>query len=407
MDSAKTPLSRYQKQLLLFLSVATFFEGYDFLALAQILPNLRQDMGLDKGDAGWLLMVVNFGAVLSYLLVRLADRWGRRRTLTVTIAGYTLFTFLSGLAPEIISFALLQLVARTFLLAEFAISMVYAAEEFPADRRGMAIGVVSACSSLGAIVCAAVVPVLLRLPYGWRTVYFVGIVPLVLLALARRNIRETKRFDEQGRIAPNRSLFHIWKTPYRKRVIKLALIWGATYAYTQNAVFFWKDFAVTERGFSDAQVGLSITLAALLSVPMVFAVGPFLDRVGRKRGAVVIFGLNAIGVLGSFTLGAKWALTAALVFSVFGVSAVLPVLNMFNTELFPTHLRGDAMAWANNLLGRITYVASPAVIGAWARDVGWSQAVSATAVFPVLALVLILVLLPETRARELEDTAAL
>jgi MFS transporter, putative metabolite:H+ symporter len=407
MDSPKTPLSRYQKQLLAFLSVATFFEGYDFLALAQILPNLRQDMGLDKGDAGWLLMVVNFGAVLSYLLVRMADRWGRRRMLTVTIAGYTLFTFLSGLAPEVISFAILQLVARTFLLAEWAISMVYAAEEFPADRRGMAIGVVSACSSLGAIVCAGVVPFLLRLPYGWRTVYFVGIVPLVLLAFARRNLRETKRFDEQARVGPKRSLFHIWTTPYRKRVIQLALIWGATYACTQNAVFFWKDFAVTERGFSDAQVGLSITLAALLSVPMVFAVGPFVDRVGRKRGAVVIFGLNAIGVLGSFTLGTKWALTGALVFSVFGVSAVLPVLNMFNTELFPTHLRGDAMAWANNLLGRITYVVSPAVVGVVARDVGWSRAVSATAVFPVLAVVLILVLLPETRARELEDTAAL
>jgi MFS transporter, putative metabolite:H+ symporter len=407
MDSPKTPLSRYQKQLLVFLSVATFFEGYDFLALAQILPNLRQDMGLDKSDAGLLLMVVNIGAVLSYVLVRLADRWGRRRMLTITIAGYTLFTFLSGLAPEVISFALLQLVARTFLLAEFAISMVYAAEEFPADRRGMAIGVVSACSSLGAIVCAGVVPALLQLPHGWRTVYFVGIIPLVLLALARRNLRETRRFHEHARAAPKRSLFHIWTTPYRKRVIHLALIWGATYACTQNAVFFWKDFAVTERGFSDAQVGLSITLAALLSVPMVFAVGPFVDRVGRKRGAVVIFGLGAIGVVGSFTLGAKWALTGALVFSMFGVSAVLPVLNMFNTELFPTHLRGAAMAWANNLLGRITYVVSPAVVGAWASDVGWSRAVSTTAVFPVVAVALILVLLPETRARELEDTASL
>jgi putative MFS transporter len=407
MESRKKPLSRYQKQLLLFLSVATFFEGYDFLALAQILPNLRQDMGLDKADAGWLLMVINVGAVLSYLLVRQADRWGRRRTLTVTIAGYTLFTFLSGLAPDVMSFAIVQLVARTFLLAEWAISMVYAAEEFPADRRGMAIGVVSACSSLGAIVCAGVVPALLRLPWGWRSVYFVGIIPLVLLAFARRNLRETRRFHEQAPSGRARSIFHIWTTPYRKRVIQLALIWGATYACTQNAVFFWKDFAVTERGFSDAQVGLSITLAALLSVPLVFAVGPFVDRVGRKRGAVIIFGLNAVGVLGSFTLHAQWSLTAALVLSVFGVSAVLPVLNMFNTELFPTHLRGDAMAWANNLLGRITYVISPAVVGLVARDLSWSTAVSATAVFPVIAVVLILILLPETRGRELEDTAAL
>jgi putative MFS transporter len=401
------PLSAYQKRLFVFLSVATFFEGYDFLALTQILPNLRASLGLDEAGAGLLVGFINVGTVLAYFLVRAADKLGRRRVLTITIAGYTALTFLSGLAPNVWVFASLQMAGRIFLLSEWAISMVIAAEEFPAARRGMVIGVVSACGSLGSVVCAGIVPSLLKAPWGWRTVYFVGIIPLVVLAYARQSLHETRRFEEQVRRGQRRSLFHIWKTPYRTRMLELGTIWFCTYVCTQNAVTFWKEFAVHQRGMTDGQVGGSITIAALAALPLVFLSGKLLDVAGRRAGAAVIYGLTAAGVFLSYTLDERWALTSALVFGIFGASAVLPVLNAYTTELFPTDLRGDAFAWSNNLIGRIGYVTAPAVVGYLARDVGWSQAVRLTAIFPVLALGLILSLLPETRARELEETAAL
>lgn len=405
--ATKTPLTSYQKQLFVFLSVATFFEGYDFFALTQILPNLRADMDLSKSDAGHLVTVINIGTILAYFLIRKADRWGRRAVLSTTIAGYAVFTFLTGLASNVYLFAACQLCARVFLIAEWATSMVYAAEEFPAARRGMVIGVISAFASLGAIICAGVVPLLLETPYGWRSVYFVGVVPLVLLAFARRNLRETRRFAEHAAAAKERSLFHIWHTPYRARLIHLSLIWGITYICNNTAVFFWKDFALSERGLTDAQVGQSITVAALVSAPLIFYAGALCDRLGRKWAAVIIFSSSAVGVLGTYTLHGQWALTVPLIFAIAGVSAVLPVLNAFTTELFPTDLRGDAFAWANNLLGRIGYVIAPSILGVVAQDIGWGPTISATAFLPLVALALILTLLPETNARELEDTARL
>jgi putative MFS transporter len=121
------PLTSYQKKLFLFLGVATIFEGYDFMALSQLLPKLRVAFDLEPAAAGYLIGTVNIGAVLAFFLVRMADRVGRRRMLTVTIAGYTAFTLLSGLAPNVYAFAFLQLLARVFLLAEWALSMVIAA----------------------------------------------------------------------------------------------------------------------------------------------------------------------------------------------------------------------------------------------------------------------------------------
>ncbi len=399
----------YQRRLFVFLSVATLFEGYDFLALAQILPNLRKDMGLTEGQGGLLFGAVNAGTIVAFLLVRRADRWGRKRVLTITIAGYTTFTFLSGFAPNVWVFAILQFFARVFLIGEWAISMVIAAEEFPAARRGMAIGVIQAFSSLGAIVCAGVVPMLLTTQYGWRSVYFVGIVPLVILAYARRGLKETERFvaEASGEAAEPRPLTHIFGTPYRKRVLQMSLIWFLSYVCTHTGVSFWKEFALAERGFTDADVGRAIVFAAPASLPFVFAAGKLLDVVGRRMGAAVIFLVGGAGIVACYQLHGFWPLTLALTFGIFGTSALPPVLNAYTTELFPTHLRGDAFAIANNLLGRVGYVVSPVVVGYAAGAVGWSLAVSCTVVFQIAALVLILMLLPETRGRELEDTARL
>lgn len=403
-----TPFTPAQRRLFVFLGVATFFEGYDFLTLTQILPNLRAEMGLSRQAAGWLVASINVGTVIAYLLVRHADRWGRRRVLSATIAGYTIASGLSGLAPNVWAFAALQLIARVFLIGEWATSLVYAAEEFPAERRGMVIGAINGFSSLGSVVCAGLVPILLKTPFGWRTPYFVGVLPLVVLIYARRNLQETRRFREQvGERGVERSFTAIVSTPYRNRLLLLGVIWMATYVCTQTGITFFKEFALAERGWTDGQVGLAITIAAVGAMPMVFLAGPFMDRVGRRPGAVVIFVVTSLGIMGAYGLESRWAITAALVLAIFGASAVLPVLNAYNTELFPTELRGDAIAWSNNLIGRIGYVASPAIVGVIAERTGWGFAVRCTAIFPFIALGLILAFLPETRARELEETAAM
>ncbi|MBX3248916.1 MAG: MFS transporter [Myxococcales bacterium] len=408
-ESADGKLTPYQKRLFVFLGVATFFEGYDFLALTQILPNLQADLGLGNDAAAYLVGVINVGTILAFWIVRRADIWGRRRTLTITIAGYTIATFLTGFAPDVYSFAVAQLIARIFLLGEWAISMVIAAEEFPASKRGMVIGVIQACSSLGSIFCAGVVPLLLKSEYGWRTVYFVGIVPLVILAFARRSLKETTRFEahraEGGEAG---SLFRIWKTPYVKRLLLLALVWFIAYIPSQNAIAFWKVFAVNERGFTDGEVGLAISVAAVVAMPFLFFSGKLLDVIGRRHGAAVIFGVGAIGVSLCYTLESFWPLTFALMLGVFAASAYLPILNSYTAELFPTELRGMAFAWANNLLGRLGYVLSPLAIGLIVRESGaFGPIIASTAVFNLVAIGLVYATLPETKGRELEDTARL
>jgi putative MFS transporter len=400
----KVPLTPYQRRLFAFLGVATFFEGYDFFALTQVLPSLRSAFDLDRAAAGYLVGAINLGTLLAYVLVSRADRWGRKRVLSVTILGYALFTFASGLSPNVWVFGGFQLCARIFLIGEWATSMVIAAEEYPAERRGMVLGVISATSSLGAVICAGVVPIVTRLG-SWRAVYLVGVVPLLLMAWARRDLRETQRF-EASQVAPERPLFAIFGTPHRRRVFELAAIWFFTYICTQNAVTFWKDYALREVHLGEGAAALVVTLGAVVSMPLVFFAGKLFDVIGRKPGAVFVYATVLAGVLGVYLFDSTALLVVSMIVAMFGLSAVLTLLNTVTTELFPTELRGDAFVWSNNILGRIGYVASPFVLGELARDRGWGPVLRGSIVFPALALLLLLLWLPETRGRELEQTAA-
>jgi len=404
---ASATYTSYQKRLFLFLSVATFFEGYDFTALSQILPNLRADMSLSEGEGGLIVTVISAGTIVSYLLVRLADKWGRRRVLAITILGYALFTFLTGISPNAYYFTLFQFLGRIFLIAEWALSMVIAAEEYPAAQRGFVLGVLQAFNSLGSITCAAIAPMLLATPIGWRTVYFVGIIPLLLLAYVRRGLRETKRFADYsaGRTEMKRPLVAILRTPYRRRVLQLAVIWGLTYMCTNTVVVFWKEYAIAEAGFTDADVAKALTLASLIAMPFIFSIGKLLDAWGRRRTAMLIYSMSAVFVVLAYQLTHFWILTLCLSFAIFAAIALLALLNAYTTELFPTDMRADAFAWSNNLLGRIGYVVAPVLVGKAAESVGWGNSVSTTAVSVIIALVLLLVWLPETTRKELEETA--
>lgn len=390
-------------RLILFLGVATFFEGFDFLAITQVLPELRAEWGLTEAEGGWLVGAANIGPVLAFLLIRQADRVGRSRVLTWTIAGYTLAGLVTAAAPSPWVFAVAQVVARAFLIAEWAVCLVYAAEVYPADRRGRAIGLLQALAALGAVVCAATAPLLLASPLGWRTVYLVGAVPLVLLAFARRAMPESPRFAADR--PTQRPLLAILRGPYAPRLWRLAALWFLAYAGTHLSLTFWKEYAVGEAGLTNADVGRTLTIAAVVAMPLVFFTGRLMDSIGRRGAAKIIFTLTALGVFGAFTFRDAAPLTASMILVIFGMSAVLPVLEAFTAELFPTDHRVDAFGWTNNLLGRLANVALPPLAGTLAMEFGWGATVRVTAIFLLAALAGILAWMPETRARELEDTA--
>jgi putative MFS transporter len=168
---------------------------------------------------------------------------------------------------------------------------------------------------------------------------------------------------------------------------------------------FWKEFALNERGLSEEAASAAIIQSAVLAMLIAFAAGRFLDAVGRRVGGSILIGCMAVGVFIAYTAHDPLFLKLGLFVGMIGINTMLTVLNAFTTELFPTEHRAQAFAWSNNLIGRIGYWLSPFAIGALVDSHGWGSVIRMTAPFPALAIVLIWILLPETKGRELEQTA--
>src|SRR6266699_2047621 len=131
---------RYLRLLLILLISATFFEGYDSSILALLLPNIQSTFHVSEAVLGLTRIPIEFGLFVAFFVARLSDRVGRRPLLLWSVVGYTAFTALTALSWNIWSFALFQFGSRIFLGAEFAIGVTMIVEEFPAARRGRALG---------------------------------------------------------------------------------------------------------------------------------------------------------------------------------------------------------------------------------------------------------------------------
>ena len=234
-----------------------------------------------------------------------------------------------------------------------------------------------------------------------------GTAPLFLLAVARRSLRETRRFTEQveGTNLTKRPFTRILAPPHRNRMLLLAAIWMLTYACTTNAITFWKEHAMGERAYTEGRVGLYISIAAVAGMPFAFLAAKWLDTLGRRRASVLIYLSVVAGTAGCYLAAPPMLVLISLVLAMGGITATGSVLAAYNAELFPTELRSDAFGWSNHLFGRTAQVVTPVLVGYAAESVGWAKAVASTVVFPALALALILLTLPETRGRELEDIA--
>lgn len=400
------PLSSYLRRLLGFLCMVALFDGYDLYAISQTLPELRAAFGLSPTAGSRLLAVANLGTIAAFLLVRLADRFGRRPLLLLCVTGYSSAALLSALAPGPELFLLGQFAGRFFLVSALAMVVLYASEEYPADRRGRIIGIIQACYSLGAILCAGLTPRLLQAATGWRTVYLLGSVSLALLPVGALILRETRRFQKARELTrPPPLVPSLPRAPYQTRMLQLAMIWLATFICNQSTTVFWKEFARAERGLSNQRIGAWIAIAALVALPLTVLAGRLIDRFGRRRSAVLIYSAAALGTLGSYSQLPEQVLIVSLMLLIAGTSSAIALLNTWTAESFPTELRGDSLAWSSGLIGRLGFVLSPLLVAELVAPLGWGQSLSLMAVFPLLALGLTLLWLPETAGKELEESA--
>jgi len=272
-------LDREHRVLLLLLGATSFFEGYDRSIVALALKQIRGTFHLSQGSASLWLTFLYVGALPALVIARRADRIGRRRMLLFCVSAYTIATAATALAPSMGAFVFCQFTARLFLNAETAIVWTIAAEELPADSRGLGFGVLAMNAALGTGFCAILFGGVLD-PAGisWRVLYIVALPPLVLVGLLRRRLPETRRFIDTRDTGGLVERWHEIFRPRWRRALFLVLSPAFLFERLPQPALSALHFLQTSRGLSASAASFMLVGAGVPGSPLMVAAGSLSDR---------------------------------------------------------------------------------------------------------------------------------
>ena len=394
-------------RLLGVVALALTFESYDVSMLTSALKFIAHDLGMADEALGGYMSLIRLGALPAFLLVPFTDRIGRRRIFLVTILGSSLATVLTAFTWTPVQFVAVQMATRTFLLAGLSVAIVIITEEFPAEHRGWALGMAGALAATGYGLGAALFAVIERLPYGWRALYFIGIVPLVLLPMFRREVKETERFTRHREQVHHDAPLGGWHRPlvalartHPWRALGVAVTAGC-FAFGQGSVFqFTGYFTQTVHGWTPGQYSAMVIFGGAVGIIGNVVAGRLGDRIGRRVVGALLLGLYPLFAF-IFYRGPGWTVPAAWICVIFCETGGWVIVRAVSTELFPTSHRGTSAGWLA-LVQTLGWAAGLAVVGAGTRAPGDIARLTSLLSLTVLAGGIAILALPETGRRELE-----
>ena len=404
-------LTARQWRVLGLVSIVSLFEQYDLYLFSLNLKQIQQDLAIDDGQLGFFGSIVRAGALLALPIALAADRFGRRRLLLLTVVAYTALTGATAFVPDATSFVVVQFLARGFATAETLLAIVVIAEEFAPQHRGWGIGALGAIQACGAGLASALFGFVEVLPFGWRSLYLVGLAPLVLVAWWRRTLPETDRFEQlqarrtaEFRAAPAMAPVVALVRDHALRFWALGGVVVLVGSVAASASFFAPKYLQDVHGWTPAWVAALSLFGGMFAIIGNPLAGWMSDRGGRRPVTVLFAAGFAVVtfVFYSWTGVFAPALWIALIFTMMGTDVTVAT---YGAELFPTSLRSTASG-ARAALRDGGGIAGLALVSLLFPVFGsnWSV-ITLLCLFCLVVPLIVWLVFPETTGRSLEEIA--
>jgi MFS family permease len=382
-------------------------DAMDYMVFTFVIATLIKSWGIDRGQAGLLgtitLLVSAFGGWLAGML---ADRFGRVRVLQWSILWFATFTFLNGFAQNFeMLFATRGLQGLGFG-GEWAVGSVLMGEMVRAQHRGKAVGAVQSAWAVGwglAAVAYALIFSVLPEEYAWRTMFWIGILPAILVFYIRRYVPEPDVF-KQTRKRKETSPASVWEifSPGLALTTLLTslLATGAQGGY--YAITTWlPTYLKTARNLSVLNTGGYLAVIIVGSF-IGYIVSAYLnDRIGRRLNFFLFAVGSAVLAFAYTQFDISDAQMLVLGFPLgFFASGIFSGMGPFLTELFPSRVRATGQGFAYNF-GRGIGALFPMLVGYLSANMPLGKAIGVFAASAYLLVIVATLLLPETKGRVL------
>jgi len=421
--------SRYQWLVLVAAWLGWGFDVFDALLFNFVAPNAVPTLlGLPLGSPEAREATVFWtGALSSLLLIGwaaggllfgwVADRFGRKRALMLTIILYALGTASCAFVTDISQLVVARALASLGIGGEWAVGATLVAEVMPENRRIEAGALLQTASPLGLVLASLVNYQIAGVWFAddparsWRYVFLCGLVPVLLALGVRVFLKESVSWQRAAGTTRPPSPRELFEPGLRRATLAAFFVsvagllswWGCNAfipllgswlaaEHAPHAVEAWKSLGSNAFNLG----GLAGTLVAI----------PLARRFGRRAMYIVYFAYSALAVAAVFGLDfAPQTRLRALFFVGLGVYGVFSTYVFYLPELFPMRLRATGAGLCFNA-GRVIAAAGPLIVGSVSASAGGSSAALMAvlvwvAAIPLAAAVLTPFIVVETRDRAL------
>jgi MFS family permease len=349
--------------------------GWSFDIFEQTIPQLVtpliiQEWGISPTIIGLVSTISRWvGLIGFFLFPALADLYGRKPMLMITIAGYSLLTGLTGFVQNWQQLLAATSATRLAISGENPVGLVMVAETAPTKWRATALGGLVGGYPFG-FMLTALAGLLIVPALGWRALYFLGILPALMLLFIRRGIKESPRFERVTSAMLKEGLKKQLDitAPIRHypREMLIGTLINFFYLFTWLGWSTWiSQFLTVEKklGFTTATTFLLVWMA--LAIVAYWLCGWLCDRYGRR------FVIPAFVVPAGILLIVIGGLNDATSLFVVGLVLNFLITGSFGAglgyalDLFPTAIRGTANG-AIFLIAGIGSAFSPLLMGTYA-----------------------------------------
>lgn len=342
-------------------------------AMTALLP-----AGTSVADVTWYSSVATAIFMLGWAIGGfycgiLGDRWGRAKTMMLTILVYSLFTGLSALSTSWWDFTIYRFLTGLGVGGEFAAGVTLVAEVMPDSARAHALGVLQALSAVGNITGSAISFVVL--PLGWRWMFLVGVLPALLVVAVFRKMKEPEKWQQarasvlRGETKAMGSMKELWTDPRWRRNTIIGLILAISGVVGLWGIGFWTPELIREalKNSSAADRNWYVSLGTLLQDTGaffgVYAFTMLTAKVGRRPAFIAAFLLALAATV--FTFGRLHQAGDILwMIPLLGFCNLMVFggFSIYFPELYPTRLRSSGVGFCYNV-GRVIAALGPFTLG--------------------------------------------
>jgi MFS family permease len=389
-------------------------DGMDSVVYALVLvPALREllphsGIVANKGNIGYYgslsfaLFLIGWG--LAFLWGPIGDRFGRVRTLMLTIVWYSVFTFLSAFVTSVWQLAILRLLAGIGIGGEWAMGGTFVAEEWPEDRRRMGAGFMHTGYYVGFFL-AALANYGIGSHYGWRAMFIVGGLPALLLAWVRHGVIEPAAWKRKESVVRSWAVWRPFGTLFsdalrRRTIINAMLMLASICGLWAGTVYV--PAAITVLAEAGGRVGpqaaqlaswgtMLVSFATILGC---LAMPSLAERLGRRGALALFFTLMMVFIALTFgkvfylgASGLPWFFVCLFFLGLGGAN--FAVYTLWLPEQYPTECRASAFAFATSF-ARFGGAGITFLVGSGVRHFGsLGKPVAMTSIAFALGLLLI------------------